>query len=138
MRTRKVALIGAALFAIGSLAACGSDSDTREEPTAAVGSGSEAEAEPEAEPEDEEDAEAVEFDPEKMSGELDQKQSEIFIEYALKAQDKDICELVDSSFPQDEVEGVRDLVLENPGKEQGVESVSVVGVMKHAYRECGY
>lgn len=138
MRTRKVAMIGAALFAIGSLSACGSNSDTREEPTAAVGSGSEAEAEAEAEPEDEEDEDAVEFEPEKMSGELDQKQSEIFIEYALKIQDEDICELVDSSFPQDEVEAVRDLVLENPGKEQGVESVSVVGVMKHAYRECGY
>lgn len=126
MKARKMSLAAAAALALGVLTACGG-TDPEPQETDAPES---AEETPTAEP--------VEMNPEKMTGELDQEQTQVFTEYALDKVDEDVCNLVHFTLPKEDLTGVVNLILDAVGRDQGVESVSRVGVMRHAQDKCDY
>lgn len=127
MNTRKFAFAVTAALSVAALSACGSSAS--EEPQEPPVETSEAPEEPE---------ETVELDPAEMSGDLDQEQTQIFTEYALDKVDADICEFVHFTLPKEDLTGVVNLAMDVAGFEQGVESMSRVGVMRYAQEECDY
>jgi len=82
--------------------------------------------------------ETVELDPEKMTGSLNQEQSKIFTEYALEKVEGDICEFVQATLPKEDLNGVKNLVMDVAGYSQEIESIRLAGIMSLAIDECDY
>lgn len=122
MNTRKIiTLATAALFAIGTLTACGgaeSEPTETSKPTPTV--------------------EPIELDPEKMTGKLNQEQSVIFVGHTMESFDVDVCEMVGADLAPSDTKGIINLTMDLAGYEQDVERITGMGSLIYARDTCDY